>query len=99
MAADFPVQSVAEVATPFASGYLQQLCKHFQHRLPVEFDAHAGVIGFEGGECRLEGAAGALKLAVAAADVASRERLEEVVARHLVRFAFREEIPINWRPA
>ena len=28
--------STAEIATPLASRYMSQLCKHFQHKLPVK---------------------------------------------------------------
>ena len=31
--------AVATVPTAHASRYLQQLCKHWSHKLPVEFDA------------------------------------------------------------
>jgi hypothetical protein len=46
-------QSVAEIATPRAGGYLQQLCKHFGHRIPVTFDERSGHLTFSSGECRL----------------------------------------------
>ena len=46
--------SQARIATPLASRYLQQLCKHFAHKLPVEFDPQRGRIEFSIGLCRLE---------------------------------------------
>lgn len=92
------VRSVADVATASASRYLQQLCKHFAHRLPVTFDETAGAIDFPIGTCRLAAGEGALRLTLAAADEAGMAQLQDVVARHLVRFAFREELRIDWRP-
>jgi len=89
--------SVAEIATPNASRYLQQLCKHFAHKRPVTFDPQTGSIAFASGECRLEAADGVLTLSLAAPDAVFLEQLQDVVARHLVRFAFREEIRIAWR--
>jgi hypothetical protein len=93
------VRSIAAVATPNASRYLQQLCKHFQHKLPVTFDPHAGQVTFSMGEWRLEADESLLKLSLAAPDSDQLEQLKDVVERHLLRFAFREEMRIDWRPA
>ncbi len=92
-------QGEAHIATANASRYLQQLCKHFAHKLPVSFDPQAGQISFPSGECRLKAEDGVLKLTVAVPDAAQLAHLEDVVARHLLRFAFREELTIDWRPA
>jgi uncharacterized protein len=94
---DTKVQSIAEVETPKAGRYLQQLCKHFQHKLPVTFDEHSGQITFSIGECRLNATEDVLKLRLEAQDGAQMTQLQDVVARHLLRFAFREEMQIDWR--
>jgi hypothetical protein len=91
--------SSADVATANASRFLQQLCKHFQHKRPVTFDAQTGHIVFSSGECRLEAGESALKIALAAPDAEHLLQLRDVVARHLLRFAFREEMQIAWRDA
>ena len=91
------VRSVAEIATLLAGRYLTQLCKHFEHKCLVSYDAHSGSIGFVAGECRLLAEAGVLTLACEAADAALLEQVQDVVARHLLRFAFREEMRIEWR--
>jgi hypothetical protein len=92
--------SRADVTTAKASGYLQQLCKHFGHKVPASFDARRGRIEFQGGVCELDAAdPGVLRLRVVASRPEDRERLEGVVASHLVRFAFREELAVAWRPA
>jgi len=93
------VHRVADVATTNASRYLQQLCKHFQHKLPVAFDPHAGRIEFSSGECRLEADDGRLQLSLAAPDAEAMERLQDIVSRHLLRFAFREGLKVEWRAA
>ena len=89
--------STAEVATPQAARYLTQLCKHFGHRRPVTHDDAAGLIAFDAGDCRLRAEAGTLTVSVEAADEPKLAQLEDVVARHLVRFAFREDVQVNWR--
>jgi uncharacterized protein len=90
------VQSVAEVATPNAGRYLQQLCKHFQHKRPVTYDERSGRIAFSLGDCYLDADAGVLRLSLIAPDTPHMEQLQDVVARHLIRFAFREEMQIVW---
>lgn len=91
--------SVAEAATPDASRYLQQLCKHFAHRRPVSFDEHAGHIGFAIGDCRLSATDDVLTITLSAPDDARMSELQDVVARHLLRFAFRDPPTIEWRAA
>ena len=90
--------SQAQIATPLASRYLQQLCKHFAHKLPVTFDPQQGRIEFQAGTCELVAAAGALTLRAEAADPEALARLEQVVASHLERFAFREQPQLAWAP-
>jgi hypothetical protein len=65
----------------------------------VEFDKLSGVIALSAGDCRLRAGDDALMLDLTAADTESLARLQETVERHLVRFAFREELRIDWRSA
>lgn len=88
--------SSATIATAKASGYLQQLCKHFQHKLPVEFDPQQGQIEFPIGKCSLSAEGDVLTINVAATSADVLPQLRDVVERHLVRFAFREELAVNW---
>lgn len=89
--------SKAAIPTAQASRYLQQLCKHFAHKRPVSFDPHQGQIGFDIGDCHLKADAAALSIEVISPDAAQREQLKDVVVRHLVRFAFREELAVTWQ--
>lgn len=90
-------RSHAEIATAQASRYLQQLCKHFAHKLPVTFDPAAGRIGFSIGDCDLRADAERLSIALTAPDAEQMPQLQDVVIRHLERFAFREELAVRWR--
>ena len=90
------VRSSAEVATELPQRYLTQLCKHFEHKLAVTYDGPAGEIVFSVGTCRLRAGSSVLTLSLEAPDAASLAQLQDVVARHLVRFAFREEMQIDW---
>jgi hypothetical protein len=89
-------QSVAKIESERASIYLQQLCKHFAHKLPVEFTPESGQITFSAGICRLEAKDGVLTLRTEAEDLAGVERVQDVVEKHLVRFAFREPPTFAW---
>lgn len=90
------VRSVAAVTTELPQRYLTQLCKHFEHKLAVTYDGPSGEIVFSVGTCRLRADTGLLTLSLEAPDAASLAQLQGVVARHLVRFAFREEMQIGW---
>ena len=91
--------SVAEITTERASIYLQQLCKHFAHKIPVEFTPERGTIPFSMGTCRLEAAGDKLTLKAEAENADLLAQVEGVVERHLLRFAFRDPPEIVWRPA
>ena len=85
------IVSVARVPTHSASRYLQQLCKHWSHKMAVEFSAEAGTIDFPNG-CRLamKADSDALDVVLSAPAGEDVERMREVVSSHLDRFAFRE---------
>jgi hypothetical protein len=91
--------SEAQIHTASASRYLQQLCKHWSHKFAVEFTPEKGSIPFAADRrCLLEATPDHLALRIEAADEASLARMEGVVADHLERFAFRENLgAIAWR--
>lgn len=90
-------ESRAEVSTENASRYLQQLCKHWAHKFPVEFTPEHGEITLPSGVTVLDAQPEALVVTLRAEEAASLERLEQVVADHVVRFAFREELVFDWK--
>ena len=89
---------IARVETERASIYLQQLCKHFAHKLPVTFTPEQGQITFSLGICRLEAGNGVLTLGAEAEDTARLTQLQGVIDKHLLRFAFRDPPKIEWHP-
>jgi hypothetical protein len=88
--------SVARIDTERASIFLQQLCKHFAHKIPVEFTPEKGEIRFSLGTCRLEAKDRVLTMKAEAADGSGLAQLQEVIDRHLLRFAFRDPPKIEW---
>ncbi len=90
------LSSEARVPTAAPRRYLGQLCKHFQHKLPVTLAEDHGRIEFPTGVCQLDAEAEALVMRVTADDEAALASLEDVIARHLERFAFRDKPEIRW---
>jgi hypothetical protein len=104
------IESTARVPTDKASRYLQQLCKHWQHNLTVDFTAEAGTVIFPK-DARGADWPGDAKLTLTAHDDNLECRIEasvegqlaalkDAVARHLDRFAFRDApLAFDWRDA
>ena len=86
--------------TPNASRYLQQLCKHFGHKVEATFTETAGTIAFPVASAELEAS---LTLLTVTLDVEAPDqlgRMREVIDSHLKRFAFREEFEaMAWQDA
>ena len=85
-----PIEARASVPTESGSKYIQQLCKHWAHKLPVTFSQDTGTVTFDAGVATMVAQAHAIELTIAAESQEVVDRLKEVVARHLDRFAFRE---------
>lgn len=91
-------RSSATVVTPNAGRYMVQLCKHFGHKVPAQWNDHEGRITFEIGEAALRAAPSTLMMVAKAGDPESLTRLEQVMDSHLKRFAFREpQMDVEWR--
>jgi uncharacterized protein len=89
------------VKTTNASRYLQQLCKHWAHRMPVVYTPVEARVPFnETSVCLMDADDAGLDLRIDAPDAGEASRLGNVVVAHLKRFAFREalEQPV-WRLA
>ena len=90
-------KSVAHVPTSSASRYLQQLCKHWGHKYPVDFDAKRGEITLPMGPVRMQATDSELAVELETPDPAGFDRFEGVVAEHIQRFAFRETLQFDWQ--
>jgi uncharacterized protein len=89
----------ARASVPTANGakYVQQLCKHWSHRLEVELSDSKGLVRFPAAVVTLEAGADSLQVAIEGEGGEEVERLKGVVATHLDRFAFREApLKFDW---
>lgn len=90
------MQSESRVATEKASAYLKQLCRHFKHKVPAEFDDARGFAQFAMGTCELLAEDGLLVMRLEAETAEALDKVKYIVSDHLVRFGFRENIQVEW---
>ena len=88
--------SEAKVKTEKASRYIAQLCKHFQHKVPAEYDEREGRVDFQPGNCVMTAADGVLTMRCEADDEKAMGRVKYILDDHLTRFAWREKPEIVW---
>lgn len=89
--------STARVPTEQGSKYLQQLCKHWSHKLDVSFDATQGKVRFPQAVATMTAEPGTLLVSIEAEDQSVVDQMKGVVANHLDRFAFREApLTFDW---
>ncbi len=90
--------SRVEVETQHASRYLQQLSKHWAHKFETEFTPLSSKIALPLGEARLSANDTELVIEVTAHKSEDLTVLQDVVQRHIERFAFKESLAFVWRP-
>jgi hypothetical protein len=93
--------SVARVPTHSASKYLQQLAKHWSHKMEVTHTPEEARIAFPGGAVLdLRADSQTLDVALSVPEDGDVAQMREVVSSHLDRFAFREApLTFDWADA
>ncbi len=89
--------STARVTTARPARYVKQLVSHLSRGATTELatDGRA-VIAFDWGTCVLVPSKDALEMTAAAGDLEAVARVQDVITRHLLRFATQEELTVNW---
>jgi uncharacterized protein len=91
---------IAHVPTANGAKYLQQLLKHWSHKLEVTLEADRGTVRFADAFARFFADKEALSVTVEAETPEVLERMKGVIATHLDRFAFREApLVFDWKVA
>ncbi len=94
--------SIATVSTPTPERYAKQLLSHLGRKVGVEplpdRPDPAGRLVFAYGAGVVLPGTSVLELRATAADAESLARVQDVLARHLVRFGARQELVITWGP-
>lgn len=93
------LRASATATTQSAERYLNQLCKHFAHKVPAKAENGEGRIEFPFGVADMQASETSLSLSVVATSLDDLKRMQTVVEDHLLRFAFREKLSgLDWNP-
>ncbi|WP_270728927.1 DUF2218 domain-containing protein [Shimia sp. Alg240-R146] len=88
--------STTKIATTKASGYLQQLCKHFGHKTEFAFTPLDEKIPFGFGTGVLQATGDTFAITAEAHNNRGCDKPKHVINSHLERVSFREDLTINW---
>ena len=92
------IRSTGTYVSPKASQYLQQLCKHFAHKVEVSFDANQGQVALGFGPASMTSTDDRLIVTVTAPDLAALPQARHVIDKHLALFAHREGFEtLDWQ--
>ncbi|MCM2291956.1 DUF2218 domain-containing protein [Allorhizobium sp. BGMRC 0089] len=93
-------KTIATIPTENGWKYVQQLCKHWSHKLQVELTENRGLVRFETATALMTCTDNAITVEIDADSADQLERLKGVVSSHLDRFAFREApLTYDWKAA
>lgn len=93
------IETQTHVTTANGVKYVQQLCKHFGHKIPTTFADGRGECTFDVGSALMDADESGMNIKVSAADDDGSQRIQHVIESHLERFAFRETLlPLTWSP-
>ncbi len=90
-------QSESIINTKEGSSYIRRLCRHFANKITTRYTETEGRADFPEAICLMQARENELQFTITAATEAIVLRTEDVVVRHLLKFAFREELVIHWQ--
>ena len=76
---------------------LLRLCKHFEHKVSVTYSETKAHMEFIIGSCDAEVIGNALHFICRSNEKNENQEIQNVIERHLVRFARKEDINFGWR--
>lgn len=86
----------ATVKTENAGRIIKTLCNHFARKVDASYEGNNGRINFPFGDCQLTAQEDALLINIEAESDTLLDRAKYVVGDHLIRFAPKEEIVLEW---
>jgi hypothetical protein len=88
----------ARVATDEPARFMKQLCRHFGHKLEVEWSEDKGSIVFTSGRCDLVVEPGVLALDTSSETEEGAAQVADVIASHLLRFGAKSNLEVEFAP-
>ncbi|GAA5180642.1 hypothetical protein GCM10023322_13400 [Rugosimonospora acidiphila] len=91
--------SAARIATTRPDRYVKQLVSHLSHGAPADLDDEGrGSVTLSLGACSLVPSADRIDLVARASNAEDLTGVQDVIARHLLRFATQDELAVDWAP-
>lgn len=88
--------ATALVSTDRPQRYIKQLVSHFGAKVDSELTDDGGSLRFPFGTSVLTATDAGIEIRAEADSAEDLERLQDVVARHLVRFGSKDELAVDW---
>ncbi|GAB4052400.1 GNAT family N-acetyltransferase [Catellatospora paridis] len=90
--------TTARVVTDRPHRYLKQLVSHMGRKVPTELHEERGSIRFSLGSCLLVASTAHFDMIVKAGAADAVAAVEDTIAGHLLRFATKDELTVDWLP-
>lgn len=91
------MKATVNIKTKEGVQYIGKLCRHFRHKIETNYEGNTGTAHFPWGICQMLAEPDALIFDVEAEDAEGMEKIQGALDRHLIKFAFREELVIEWQ--
>lgn len=78
------------------SRYINRLCKHWSHKFTIEQTEHHSSIDFGTAQCTLTHADDQLTLNLSSHSAEDLEKMQQVVANHLIRMSSKNIANVSW---
>ena len=86
----------AVIKTEHGSKYLQMMCKHFAHKVDVEYDKNRGFAALPPGACYMKADNQAITVYIESEKEEGIKRSIHIIEEHIVKYAWREALDIQW---
>lgn len=91
------IKATVNIKTKEGAMYIGKLCRHFRHKIEANYEGNTGIAHFPAGICHMRAESDALIFDVEAENAEGLEKIQGALDRHLIKFAFREELVIDWK--
>lgn len=85
-----------QISTTEASKYIRKLCRHFAHKVPVQFSEQDGQVQFLQGQCVMQANAQSMSIYMQADAPDGIQAMQFIIDDHLRRFVRFETLSYQW---